>query len=414
MRHRRIWEAAILWSVACVLLLGRPVLAEKMSDPKICEKASGDEAIAACTRAIASGREKGHALSVDYNNRGVEYLHKGDNDRAIADYSEAIRVDPHYGQPHKNLGEIYRSRSDFDHALPEFTEAIRIDPKDSEAYNFRSRAYIEKHDYDRAIADASEAIRIWPKYAGAYNNRALAYNEKGDYDRAISEYNEALKLVPAYATGFSNRGLSYLSKRDFDHAVADFSEAIRLDPKFVLAYNNRGTAYLTDFDHALADYDEAVRLDPKSSSILRNRAIVEMYAGKLPKALVDLNQSSELGPKDAHTALWLDIANKRSNLPSRLEDATRQVDMTKWPAAVIRLYLGQLNQEAVFAAADDSDSVAKRAQLCEANFYVGQWALQRNDKDLATRLFRLAADSCPVTSAVWYASQVEVKTAGSQ
>jgi tetratricopeptide (TPR) repeat protein len=410
-RHPRIWAVAVLGSIACVML-ARPVLAEKMSDAKICEKASGDEAIAACTRAIATDR--GHGLAVDYNNRGVEYLHKADNDRAIADYSEAARIDPHYGQPHKNLGEIYRARGDFDHALPEFTEAIRIDPKDSEAYNYRARAYIEKGDLDHAIADASDAIRIWPKYAGAYNNRALAYSEKGDYDRAIAEYDEAIKLVPTYATGYSNRGLSYMNKNDFEHAIADFGEAIRNDPKFVLAYNNRASAYLTDFDHALADYDEAIRLDPKSSSLFRNRGIVEMYAGKLPKALIDLNQSSELGPKDAHNALWLDIANRRSNLPSRLDDATRQVDMTRWPAAIIRLYLGQLTQDAVFAAADDRDSVTKRAQLCEANFYVGQWALQRNDKDLATRLFRLAADSCPVTNAAWYAAKVEMKMAGSQ
>ena len=82
MRHPRIWAVAVLGSIACVML-ARPVLAEKMSDAKICEKASGDEAIAACTRAIATDR--GHGLAVDYNNRGVEYLHKADNDRAIAD-----------------------------------------------------------------------------------------------------------------------------------------------------------------------------------------------------------------------------------------------------------------------------------------------------------------------------------------
>jgi tetratricopeptide (TPR) repeat protein len=358
------------------------------------------------------GRDRGHTLAVDYNNRGVEYLRKEDYARAVADYSEAIRIDPHYGRPHKNLGERYRAKDDYDRAVAEFGEAIRIDPKDSEAYNFRARAYIEKRDYDRAIADASEAIRIWPKFAGAYNNRALAYNEKGDYDRAIAEYNEALKLVPTFATGYSNRGLAYMSKNDFDHAIADFSEAIRIEPKFVLAYNNRATAYLTDFDHALADYDEAVRLDPESPSMFRNRGIINLYAGKLPKALVDFNQASEVGPKDAHATLWLDIANKRSNLPSRLADATSQVDMTKWPAAIIRFYLGQLNREAVFAAVDDSDPVAKKRELCEANFYVGQWELQRNDKDEAMRLFRLAAEGCPVTSEVWYAAKVEMKAAG--
>jgi len=51
----------------------------------------------------------------------------------------------------------------------------------------------------------------------------------------------------------------------------------------------------------------------------------------LPKALANLNSASELGPKYAYVALWLDIINKRSNLPSRLPQAVSQLDMTKWP-----------------------------------------------------------------------------------
>src|SRR5438132_80996 len=53
---------------------------------RTCDSASGDAAIAACTRAIESGNFKGHNLAILHVNRGVELSNKGELDRAIADY----------------------------------------------------------------------------------------------------------------------------------------------------------------------------------------------------------------------------------------------------------------------------------------------------------------------------------------
>jgi lipoprotein NlpI len=78
-----------------------------------------------------------------------------------------------------------------------------------------------------------------------------------------------------------------------------------------------------------------------------------------------------------------------------LPQAISQIDMTKWPAPVIRLFLGQTTSAAVLAAADDPDANTKRGQVCEANFYSGEFALQRGVKEEAARLFHLAAADCP-------------------
>ena len=80
-----------------------------------------------------------------------------------------------------------------------------------------------------------------------------------------------------------------------------------------------------------------------------------------PKALADLDQTSKLFPKDPYLAQWLDIVNKRSNPASRLPQATAQLDMgSKWPAPIIRLFLGQSTQEGVLAVADVPDATKKR------------------------------------------------------
>jgi lipoprotein NlpI len=213
------------------------------------------------------------------------------------------------------------------------------------------------------------------------------------------------------SVAYNHRGNAYEHKGDHDRAIADYDQAIALDPKFADAYNNRGIVYehKGDHDRAIADYDKAIALDPKHVHAYFYRGLADLYVGALPNSLADLNQSSALNPKDAYGALWLDIVGKRSNLPSRLAEAATQIDMTKWPAPVIRLYLGQMTPESVLAAANDPDANTKAGQVCEANFYTGLLRLQQGAKDEAARLLKLAASDCPKNFTEWWTANAELK-----
>ena len=250
--------------------------------------------------------------------------------------------------------------------------------------------------------------------AVALKNRGDAYADKGDLDRAIADYNEAIRLDPKYAVALKNRGNMYDDKGDLDRAIADYNEAIRLDPQYAVAFNDRGNVYAAkgDLDRAIADYNEAIRLDPKLVLPFWNRGIANLYAGSLAKALADMSQVSKLDPKDAYAALWLDIVNRRSNLPSRLPQQVAQIDMSKWPAPLIRLFLGQMTPRAALAAAADANANTKKGQTCEANFYSGELALQQGAKDQATRLFRLAASGCQKGFIEFTAASAELKALG--
>lgn len=213
---------------------------------------------------------------------------------------------------------------------------------------------------------------------------------------------------------FYERGVEYNAKSDPDRAIADYDEAIRLNPKYRAAFIQRGDAYATkqDYDRAVADYSQAIEIAPKEATSLQSRGIVRLHKGDLANALADLNQATQLDPKDAYIALWLDIVNGRSNLASRLPQAIAQLDMAKWPAPLIRLYMGQMTPEAALAAADDPSESKKKRQVCEANFYSGELALQQGAKDRAARLFRLAAADCSKRGVESWSSNAELKTLG--
>ena len=43
-----------------------------------------------------------------FNNRGIAWYHKKELDKAMADYTEAIRLDPKYAPSFHNRGKIWR------------------------------------------------------------------------------------------------------------------------------------------------------------------------------------------------------------------------------------------------------------------------------------------------------------------
>src|SRR5215468_7218949 len=95
-------------------------------DEAVCERQTGDAAITACTRLIASGRKTGHVLATVYARRGVAYDDKGDYDRAIADFNEAIRLDPKIAMFQANRGLSYSNKGDYERAITDYDQAIRL------------------------------------------------------------------------------------------------------------------------------------------------------------------------------------------------------------------------------------------------------------------------------------------------
>ena len=172
----------------------------------------------------------------------------------------------------QSSGTAYTAKGDFDRALNDFTEAIRLNPANSNAYNNRGHAYRAKSHFDRAIADHTEAIRLDPSNANAYNNRGIAYRAKGDHDRAIADHTEAVRLDTKYFDAYNSRGIAYRAKGDFDRAIANYTTAIEINPKSAVLYSNRGRAYELkgDKDLAVADYKKIIDL-PATSVLAQQR-----------------------------------------------------------------------------------------------------------------------------------------------
>jgi tetratricopeptide (TPR) repeat protein len=98
--------------------------ADEASD--ICFKKTGQEAITGCTRAIQSGKFKGSGLAVLYNNRAIEERQLRDFDRAITDYTQAIRLDADFTGAYAGRGLAWEGKGDIEKAKVDYRKSLTV------------------------------------------------------------------------------------------------------------------------------------------------------------------------------------------------------------------------------------------------------------------------------------------------
>jgi lipoprotein NlpI len=190
MMHRSI--AGTIFA-ALLLLLVAPARAASPADHDACVKGSGDAAIAGCAAIIADRNESNRSRAAAHFNRGYEWRAKGDLDRALADHTMAIRLQP-TPAIYTSRGDVWREKGDVDRAIIDYGEAIRLDATSVAAFYRRGLAWREKDEIDRAMSDFTSAIRLDPNHADAYKHRGVANFEKGEFLSAASDLLHAVEI----------------------------------------------------------------------------------------------------------------------------------------------------------------------------------------------------------------------------
>jgi tetratricopeptide (TPR) repeat protein len=130
-------------------------------------------------------------------NEGLEYHKTGNLKKAVELYTEAIqKKDPKAAEAHNWRGMAYEELGDQDKALADYNEAIRISPNYADAYNNRGELYRKQKKFSLAARDYTEAIKHDKNFPEAQFNAALVAEDQRNPQNAIRHYQEYLKLSP--------------------------------------------------------------------------------------------------------------------------------------------------------------------------------------------------------------------------
>ena len=250
-------------SLLVATLLATAAHAQTAQERQWCEseeEVTVSQRIDGCSAVIKAGRDRGEKLAEAYSSRGVAYRLKGEYDRAIQDYGQAIKLDAKSATAYANRGVAYDNKAEYDRAIQDYDQAIKLKPSAEVHFN-RGNAYLGKGQHDHAIDDYNQALKLKPDFAAALDNRCWARAVVGILRQALADCNEALRLMPNNAATLDSRGFVFLKLTQFDAAVSDYDAALRVDPKRAFALYGRGLARLKNADASgEADIAEAKAL----------------------------------------------------------------------------------------------------------------------------------------------------------
>ena len=126
--------------------------------------------------------------------RGITHLGQNDFTGAIAQFTQALELQPNNPEALLQRGFAYEKAELLPEALTDYSTVIASDPSAEKAYSNRGNVYFKRERYDQAVADYTQALVLNPTNDVALYNRAVAYQRLGQLTEACQDWQQAQTL----------------------------------------------------------------------------------------------------------------------------------------------------------------------------------------------------------------------------
>lgn len=125
-------------------------------------------------------------------------------------------------------GDEAFARGDQDDAIAYYTQAIGLNKKNVAAWAGRGGVRYRKNMLQESLDDLDEALRLSPGHLLCLRDRAHVKLQLGDNLGAIEDFNAKIQLAPADGKALYGRGEAKLANNDRAGAIQDFELAGKL------------------------------------------------------------------------------------------------------------------------------------------------------------------------------------------
>lgn len=179
---------------------------------------------------------------------GSVYLNQNKNGPARDMFERSLKQQASYPDTHpdawNNLGVIATRENNLAEAVADFEQALQINPNHLLSLNNLGNAYRAQKQWSEARKILDQALAIAPDDPEANYSIGMVYAQTNETDKAHEYLQRALKARPDYPEALNNLGVLYLVTRRPEEAVASFQHAIRVAPSFDQPYLNLARVYV--------------------------------------------------------------------------------------------------------------------------------------------------------------------------
>jgi tetratricopeptide (TPR) repeat protein len=133
--------------------------------------------------------ERGHTLLGNF------YYGQQDWPDAIAQYQDAIKIDPNYSQPYNQLGYAQRIMGNFTDAEAAFKKYIELIPDDPNPYDSYAELLMKMGEFQKSIDHYKQALAIDSHFVASYLGIATDLDFLGQHAEARQELDQLLKVA---------------------------------------------------------------------------------------------------------------------------------------------------------------------------------------------------------------------------
>ena len=176
-------------------------------------------------------------------------------------FSDFIAQNPSQAVAYHLRAESHWYGGSLSEAVADYSQALELNPKDVSAFLGRGQVFMERRDFNRAIEDLDAAIGSIDSVPGAdatwkaefeafaRNGRAATYAGLGDFGRALEEFGKSVELCPENAWVYYNLAEAYQNHGDQKNAVENYKLALlKKKPKLTALKRTRAETALRSLE----------------------------------------------------------------------------------------------------------------------------------------------------------------------
>jgi tetratricopeptide (TPR) repeat protein len=192
---------------------------------------------------------------------------QGDYKAAAADLGPVVTADSQDPQAYVARGYAYFEAGENQRALADATRAVDLEP-DAACY-LLARSFILTRigEFNRALDDANAAIELAPNTADCYAQRGFIYMAMGESGNALKDLDHAIKLGPNTVVYRVQRGFALGMQGRYADARSEWETAIRMRPDYGPAYSALGWLQATCPDGKFRDPKSAVENSKRGAEL---------------------------------------------------------------------------------------------------------------------------------------------------